>query len=498
MTRWIARREIGFALVACLLMPSADNARLASAEELLPPRAVVRLPPTSSRLSLLDALERGLASNPDLIALRAGENVGRAVLGVAQTYPFDPILQTRILPFTHTAGGGHSSVYNYVLFWQTFELAHQQRYRERGAAALLQSTRWTIAQAEVQNVALTEQLFFAALYQRGLWELARETARLNERLLDVTERRRQAGAAAAIDVTTALLDARAGRRQLRLAESTYRTALEALRRQLNLPLDAPLELAGDLRRTQWLPLADAVSSATGGEGVKLASPLPPLSPSPPLEKAAGAGLKPLAAKLAAARPDVLAARAIVASARANLGLARAARVPDLQAGPFYNRDASGTLLFGLQAQMAVPVINGGRSFARQRQAELEQQRIIARQLETRAAIEAQTALRRYQRARRLLGEDRGPSPRLPDELRRLEMLYRQGKIDAVRVIQARTSLIQLRRAQLDLLNEVAQAAAAVTGATGLPPHVLLAASPPRGRAEPIKMRPPPNAKLPAK
>jgi outer membrane protein TolC len=144
------------------------------------------------------------------------------------------------------------------------------------------------------------------------------------------------------------------------------------------------------------------------------------------------------------------------------------------AGPFYIRDASGTVNLGLQAQMEVPLANGGRPLVRQRYAELGQQATTHQQLQARAQVEAQVALRRYRRALELLTRAEAESVEdLPAALQRLEELYRRGEVDVTRAIQARASLLQLRRAHLDSLNEVAQAAAAVTQVTGLPPHLLL-------------------------
>ena len=54
---------------------------------------------------------------------------------------------------------------------------------------------------------------------------------------------------------------------------------------------------------------------------------------------------------------------------------------------------------------------------------------------------------------------------------------RAGEVDFLRVFTARTSLLQLRRAHLDALNELAQAAANLTAVTGLPPDALLAEQP---------------------
>jgi len=442
-------------------LPSADGAE----SEPLP--ASPAAPPPGS-LSLLEALNHGLAYNPDLVTLRQQENVSRAAVGVAETYPFNPILQTRVLPYGRFKGGGDSSVYNYVLFWQTFELARQRRFRTQNAAAALGAARWNIAQAELQNLSLTEQLYFTALYQRGLRDLAEANLRLNEQLLDVTKRQLGAGAASASDVALVQLDAQSSRQQQRLAEANYQTALEALRQQLNLPLAAPLDLEGNLQSYPWRSLQQALAAED------LFSFSPSMDAATSTTDAADAELEDLAAQLAAVRPDVMAAQSGVAAAQANVSLARASRVPNLMAGPFYIRDASGTLNLGLQAQMEVPVANGGRPLVRQRYAELGQQATTHQQLQARAQVEAQVALRRYRRALKLLNQAEFESVGgLPAALQRLEELYRRGEVDVTRAIQARASLLQLRRAHLDSLNEVAQAAAAVTQATGLPPHLLL-------------------------
>jgi outer membrane protein, heavy metal efflux system len=66
---------------------------------------------------------------------------------------------------------------------------------------------------------------------------------------------------------------------------------------------------------------------------------------------------------------------------------------------------------------------------------------------------------------------------LPDELRRLEEQFRAGEIELPRIVIARNSLLQRRRARLESLNEVAQAVVAVTAATGLPATALIAAPP---------------------
>ena len=99
------------------------------------------------------------------------------------------------LPFGQDKGGGSTAVSHYVLFWQTLELAHQRSYRESGAMADLNRTRWTIHQAELIGVARTEALYATAVYQRQIRDVLAQMGRLNETLAGVLERSFQAAQA---------------------------------------------------------------------------------------------------------------------------------------------------------------------------------------------------------------------------------------------------------------------------------------------------------------
>ncbi|HVX11221.1 MAG TPA: TolC family protein [Pirellulales bacterium] len=417
-------------------------------------------------LTLPAAIEASLEQNPDLVALRQAEGVGRAVVGVARSFPFNPFFQFQATPVEQAPASAKGNepnaaqkTYQYYLVMQTFELAHQRRHREAAAMAQLSTVRWNIFQAELVNIATTEQLFMAALYQRGLRDLSQASARLSASLLSVMERQLAAGQTAAADVATTRMDARATRQQARLAEANYQTALLALRRQLNLPASTLFEPVGDLAELKWLPV--------DGEH---------LSQVPAMNRAVAAGdsLDTVIRELASGRPDVLAARSTAAAAKANMDLARANRVPNLIAGPYYQSDDFGVKYFGFRGQVDIPVANTGKPLLQQRSAELRQQRVLADQLRARAEQEVRIAIERYERARQMAAEaaaDVGEG--MPIELQRLEQQFEAGEIDMVRIFTARTSLLQLRRAYLDALNEVALAAAGVTAATGLPPDALI-------------------------
>ena len=144
-------------------------------------------------ISLQQSIFLALSQNPDLVTLRQTERVSSATLGVAQTYPFNPFLQVQATPWQDAPNGTPPANYHYVLLMQTIQLAHQQQFRELGATFTLNSTRWNIHQAELQNMAQTERLYFISLYQRGLMELNEASDRNNQQLLSILQKQLDAG-----------------------------------------------------------------------------------------------------------------------------------------------------------------------------------------------------------------------------------------------------------------------------------------------------------------
>jgi outer membrane protein, heavy metal efflux system len=415
-------------------------------------------------LSLFDAVEMGLAQNPDLVALRTAEGVSEGMLGVAQTYPFNPWVQIQVTPYQRSGDPiiNAAPVNHYVLLMQQLQLCHQRQHRTDAAAAALNSVRWNYVQAKLTNAAQTQRLYFTALYQRGIAELARANADLNTQLLSISRKQFEAGTIAGADVAILKLDNASALRQAALAEANYQTALLDLKRQLGLPAAAPLVLSGRLTDWKW----QAITSETPMWSQLLCVEMP-----------VTADRMWIARTLASGRPDVWAANSDVDTARANLELARANRVPDLQIGPYYQRNNDPVLFWGFRAQMDIPVLNTGMPMVRQRLAELTQRSVMWEQLFNRATLEASAALDRYDRARALASDSETLiGEEVPAELQKLEEQFRAGEVDLVRVVTARTSYFQARRAGLDTLNEVAQASANLVGATGLPPEAILARS----------------------
>lgn len=411
--------------------------------------------PTSDALPLtLDsAISVSLSNNPTLIALRAGEPVARAAYGVAETYPFNPFVQVQFLPVTQNKAGDTLGTNYYIWLMQTLELAHQRSYREQSASSALNQVRWNIVQADLTATAMTERLYFTALYQRSLLELAGRTAKLNENLVGVIERRFKAGLSTAAEQTLAKVAVRQSLRQLELADANYHTALLALQRQLNVPENKMIGIAGSLKDFRWLAIDQNAL---------------------PREDNCLPDAGDFIANLARQRPDVLAAQSGVGVARGAANLARANQIQNFGIGPYYGNSESGTSSVGFRAQMNLPVWDTGKPLTAQRVAELNVQQVTFAQLVTRAEVEARTAIDRYDRARSILEREQAArDPKATDDLQSIRDQFASGQADILNVYAVQTSVLQEERTQLDLLNEVAQAAADVTLMTGLPPFRVI-------------------------
>ncbi len=423
-------------------------------------------------LTLDEAIAISLERNPDLVVVRSGESVAHAAYHVAKTYPFNPQFQTQVLPYTRDPQGNDAPVSQQHVLVQTFELGGQSRFRSGAAAASLEQVRRTIRQAELFTTAQTERLYFTALYQRELLEINRSLATLNDKLVGVMERRLKAGQANNADVALARLQAESSRRQQRLMKANYQTALMNLRSYLNFAEGAGVELTDRWVGWQWRSAADVLRS-TVLDSVDLQTP------GLPTDQDGGDFGPAFLRQIVAERPDVAAARAGVTAARENLALAEAMRSPNMQLGPMWQRDNTATQYWGVQAQINLPVVNTGTPLVRQRRAELQQQQVTAARLEEKAVLEARAAIRRYERARRLVEQSRGEFARaIPDVLKPFEDQFQAGQISLLQVFSARTSLVQSRQSFLDLLNELAQSAADVTLTTALPARQLILNPPP--------------------
>jgi outer membrane protein, heavy metal efflux system len=409
------------------------------------------------KLSLREAIDTALIQNPDAVTARAAGPVSDAGRVVAATYPWNPTVQVGVDPYTRDREGNFLATKNQVSITQTLELAHQTRYRRRASDADWNQQRAVIAQGELTAAVAAMRAYFDASYRKGLLDLATNTATLRTQMVGVVDRRVNAGLATPTERLTATVAARQSERQAELADADYQTALSALRIVLNLFPEGGIELESSLDSYTWLPTTDALDQASGvgDEG----------------------RLDDASFQWISNRPDVIAARFAVSAAQANLDLAKANLVPNVATGPTYERDESGTLFFGIAAQMDLPVWNTGYPLVRQRSAELQQQLITWKQTRARAALQAQAAVHRYMVAHRLWEEHWARKDAGTNELRSVTDAFEQGQASILEVLSIQDSLIQEQTSSLELLNEISQAAADMIAALAIDPESLVESAP---------------------
>jgi len=412
--------------------------------------------PARRTVTLDEAIDTALLQNPDAVIARGGGPVSGARRVVAATYPWNPSVQVEVDPYARDRAGDLLATKNHVSVMQTLELAHQRRYRRRAADAGWNREQAVIAQGELTAAVAAMRAYFDALYNKGLLDLARSRAKLQTTMVGVVDRRFAAGLATPSERVTASVAARQSQRQAELAEANYQTSLRALQLVLDVPLNTPIEPDSDLETYKWLPASEALewASANGNNGVTNTS-------------------DDGALQWVSNRPDVVAANFAVSAANADLELAKADRVPNIATGPTYERDESGTLFFGIAAQMDIPVWNTGNPLVQQRAAELQQQVITWQQTKARAALQAQAAVNRYMIAHRLWEEHWAEQDASESELTTVTDAFKQGQASIVEVLTTQDNLIQERRDYLNLLHEISQAAADVIAALAIDPECLI-------------------------
>jgi len=449
------RSQHSFPTVPAHYAKQSSTVEPAVAEELLPA--------PGPDLSLSDAFAIVLLRNPDWITTLQSRPVNQAALEVAKRYPYAPTAQLQMAPSPRETNGNTAKTFTQVALSQTFELGGQRRHRWQSGVAQLDRTDWQIQQAAVLTVAETQRRFFTAIYQAELRDVQQSMAELNERLLGVIQRRFEAGQASAADVALARIEARSTAQQAAVAKTRQVGALQSLRTQLGLDVHVSLGInrAVDLRA---LISAEMVA----------ALPEQPSDDSDQVEaKDSWTHIEYL--PLTATRPDVLAAEADLRLAESQLNLAQANLVPNVQLGPYFERDEGDTQFWGIVAQMQLgnAYTSHGTAAVRQRYAELQRQRVALDQLVRKARLEIAAAARHYAQARRVVEDiGLGNDEELSHEVQRVEDLYNAGQVDLVRVFAARKAMLQFRTSRAEAVNELGQAAADLIEATGVLPEAI--------------------------
>jgi cobalt-zinc-cadmium efflux system outer membrane protein len=391
-------------------------------------------------LTLETAVGWALTHNPELAALRAQHGIAVAAIVIAQTYPFNPAWEGKVLPVNGpTSAGITNRVFNEHKLLLDVELHHQRRYREAAAAAGLTRTDWEIANQEVTLAVRVSRAFDTVLYREAKLSLIDDTLRLNEDATEQVRKLFEAGRLRSAD----LLLARTEVIDTRALALPARTALTSARY--------------DLLR--------ALGLVDGGAALAGTLEMPPV---------AWDAAKLLETALEC-RSDLNARRRAVDEAEARLQLAIADRHGNPNLGPMYEFDPTSINYIGAQFTLPIPVFNRHKGEILQREADRTRAGLEVRQFEVQVQQDVQAALARLANAEQWVDFYRTKTlPELQNTLKELQKLFEQADpaVDVLRLLDVRRRLIHARDGYLDALWELRQAQADLAAAAG-DPRLLL-------------------------
>jgi len=396
-------------------------------------------------LSMEEAVRYALENNPALAAQRQQRGIAAARVVIADTYPFNPVMENRIqgAEGPHSGGITNNVPVEHILLWEV-ELCHQGRYRRQGAAAALSRTEYEIAYQEQVLAVQVIRAYATLLYRQEKLRLLDETLRLNQQLVkDVRllidpggKLKPVDGIVAETEVTDTLDLLSAGRESLTAARQELYRALGMV--------GGAFEVAGTLDQPPqtWDPATMTELALTR-------------------------------------RADLRARREFVAETAAATRLVRANRWGNPSVGPIYTYDPSGVNSFGVQVNLSLPLVNTHRGEILESEAEQAQAALFLRQAEVNVRQDVAAALARLAKAEQraeLIRTNSLPALRLA--VQKLLELFKGGdpSVDLLRVIDVRRKLLRAQDNYLDALWGVSQARSDLLSAIGEP--VLGLSTPP--------------------
>jgi cobalt-zinc-cadmium efflux system outer membrane protein len=402
-------------------------------------------PPQPQVMTVQDAVRFALENNPALAAQRQQRGIAAARVVIAETYPFNPVIENRIqgAEGPHSAGITNRTPLEHIVVWEV-ELFHQGQYRRQGAAAALSRTEWEVAYQEQTLAVQVIKAYATLLYRKEKLRLLEETLSLNQQLVKDVQRSITLGKLKPADGIVAETEVTDTLDLLGAGRESVTSARQDLLRALGLATGTFAVVGSlDLPAQTWDP----------GAMTELA-----------LER----------------RADLRARREAVAEAAANVALVRANRYGNPSVGPAYTYDPTGVNMIGAQLNVPLPVVNTHRGEILESQANEAQAGLLLRQAEVNVRQDVAAALARLDAAERRVDLFRNRLlPDLRNAVQRMQTLFLAGdpSVDLLRTIDVRRKLLRARDSYIDALWNVSQARSDLLAAIGEPALGLCAPAP---------------------
>ena len=384
-------------------------------------------PPSERRWTLDAALAAALERSPEIAAAAAAVEEARARLTTARTYPHNPEIE---LEGAERSGPDGSDTDRSLAISQEIETAGRRAKRTAVARSALEAAEARLNRRRLEVTSAVTRVFTEALLAGELRELAASEAELMREMVELEERRLEAGAGTQLALNVAR--AAAGLASRRLHEST----------------------------ADWLEARARLAEAIGIPAIE--APQPEAAGAVPAP-ASDASLEPLIARALAGRWDLRALRDEVESARRQVALERALGRPNLRVAAFSGRE-EGADVVGAAVTVPIPLFDRNRGGVAEASAAVDRaaaELAVGREV---AVVFAhyQAAAAAYRDLRDLVVGT------LEESLDLLRRALEAGKIGTTEVLLLRRELFDARREALGALGEALVARTELELAVGSP------------------------------
>jgi cobalt-zinc-cadmium efflux system outer membrane protein len=384
----------------------------------------------AAQLTLEQALQAAFERSPELRARRAELEEARGRLLTARTYPWNPEVSIGSAARDGLEG---SSTDRGIEVSQEVEIGGQRSRRSTVAQASLTGAEARFRHEERQLAGRAAVAFADAVRARELLRIEETDAALAGDLLQLEQKRLEAGAATQIELNLARAAAGRSNRRVELARGAYLEARSVLAEIIGLEPAAPPEPAGDL--------------AAGS------IPLPPLGE--------------LVRTAQENRADLAALRKFEEASRAQVALEKSLAIPNLVVRAFQNREGSTDDIAGGGVALGVPLFNRNRGAIAEARAAADRaaaetavgRLLVEREVATAfAAYQAASAASEGLRAQ-VIGN-------LAENLSLLQRSFEEGKISRGDLFLFRRELVDSQRDYLDATAQAIQARVRLNLAAG--------------------------------
>lgn len=357
-----------------------------------------------------EAVRQALQHNTALQAQQHTIAVAEGELRQARTFPHNPRLEGEGATGRERNETRHHARTFTMKLSQEFELGGKRRRRTETATAGLERAKWNVQNAQRELVKEVQETFYRILFLEEKHAFADQAVALAQRLLQLAEERYRAGDSPQLDVNLARVEGQNVRRQRLEVLSQLVQARLTLNRLLGRPPEAPLTVSGTLD-------------------------VPPQ----PLD------VESLRQRALQQRPDLSSRTAAIDAALAEVALAQAQRVPDVELALVFEREETGEDVkqtFGGSIAFPLPLWNRNTGAiaaaqARTRVAELERTT-----LQQEVATEVATTVAELQRLRASLQLFQDTIlPQSRENLDLLQQAFAAGEIGIVQLLTEQRAFI---------------------------------------------------------